>query len=169
MVHQPYRWPYHIFRIALPAIQGAANKAPPPVSYDLFDVKQYQGETLKKYINRFGVQVVKVGTTEEPMIVYTFRKGVCLGLSASQSFATAPELLLRYGVVLWNTSPLRARCARSAQALHPHAREHRRVHNLPGSTRLRREGRTRRGNAHTRRGGPKLGSSRGKPAGEERK
>ncbi|XP_068474811.1 uncharacterized protein [Phaseolus vulgaris] len=49
--------------------------APPPVSYDLFDVKQYQGETLKEYINRFGAQVMKVGTTEEPMIVYAFRKG----------------------------------------------------------------------------------------------
>ncbi len=33
------------------------------LSYDLFDVKQYQGETLKEYINRFGAQVVKVGTT----------------------------------------------------------------------------------------------------------
>jgi len=58
--------------------QYLANRAPPPVSYDLFDVKQYQGETLKEYINRFGAQVVKVGTTEEPMIVYAFRKGVCL-------------------------------------------------------------------------------------------
>ncbi|XP_068492103.1 uncharacterized protein [Phaseolus vulgaris] len=57
--------------------QYLANRAPPPVSYDLFDVKQYQGETLKEYINRFGAQVVKVGTTEEPMIVYAFRKGVC--------------------------------------------------------------------------------------------
>ena len=37
--------------------------------YDLFDVKQYQEETLKEYINRFGAQVVKVSTTEEPMIV----------------------------------------------------------------------------------------------------
>jgi len=34
--------------------QYIANRAPPPVSYDLFDVKQYQGETLKEYINRFG-------------------------------------------------------------------------------------------------------------------
>ncbi|XP_068491979.1 uncharacterized protein [Phaseolus vulgaris] len=57
--------------------QYLANRALPPVSYDLFDVKQYQGETLKEYINRFGAQVVKVGTTEEPMIVYAFRKGVC--------------------------------------------------------------------------------------------
>jgi len=56
--------------------QYLANKAPQPVSYDLFDVKQYQGETLKEYINCFGAQVVKVGTTEEPMIVYAFRKGV---------------------------------------------------------------------------------------------
>ena len=57
--------------------QYLANRAPPPVSYDLFDVKQYQGETLKEYINRFGAQLVKVGTTEEPMIMYAFRKGVC--------------------------------------------------------------------------------------------
>jgi len=45
----------------------------------LFDVKQYQGETLKEYINRFRAKLVKVGTTEEPMIVYVFRKGVCPG------------------------------------------------------------------------------------------
>ena len=56
--------------------QYLANRAPTPVSYDLFDVKQYQGETLKEYINCFGAQVVKVGTTDEPMIVYAFRKGV---------------------------------------------------------------------------------------------
>ncbi|XP_068476843.1 uncharacterized protein [Phaseolus vulgaris] len=60
-------------------VQYLANTVPPPVSYDLFDVKQYQGESLKEYINRFGSQVVKVGTTEEPMIVYAFRKGVCPG------------------------------------------------------------------------------------------
>ncbi|XP_068498344.1 uncharacterized protein [Phaseolus vulgaris] len=57
--------------------QYLANRAPPAVSYDLFDVKQYQGETLKEYISRFGAHVVKVGTKEEPMIVYAFRKGVC--------------------------------------------------------------------------------------------
>jgi len=42
-------------------------------------VKQYQGETLKEYISCFGAQVVKVGTTDEPMIVYALRKGVCPG------------------------------------------------------------------------------------------
>ncbi|XP_068498472.1 uncharacterized protein [Phaseolus vulgaris] len=59
--------------------QYIANQAPPPVSYDLFDVKQYQGETLKEYINRLWAQVVKVGTTKESMIVYAFRKGICPG------------------------------------------------------------------------------------------
>jgi len=42
-------------------------------------VKQYQGETLKEYVSRFGAQVVKVDTTDEPMIVDAFRKGVCPG------------------------------------------------------------------------------------------
>jgi len=56
--------------------QYLANRALVPVSYDLFDVKQFQGETLKEYISRFGAQVVKVGTTDEPMIVFAFRKGV---------------------------------------------------------------------------------------------
>ncbi|XP_068474933.1 uncharacterized protein [Phaseolus vulgaris] len=59
--------------------QYLANRAPAPVPYDLFDMKQFQGEILKEYISSFGAQVVKVGTTEEPMIVYAFRKGVCPG------------------------------------------------------------------------------------------
>ena len=42
-------------------------------------MKQYQGETLKEYISCFGAQVVKVGTIDEPMIVYAFRKGLCSG------------------------------------------------------------------------------------------
>ncbi|XP_068501815.1 uncharacterized protein [Phaseolus vulgaris] len=80
--------------------QYLANRAPTPVSYDLFDVKQYQGETLKEYISRFGAQVVKVGTTDEPMIVYAFRKGVCpgsfsksLNRSRPKTFAELDELV----------------------------------------------------------------------------
>ena len=46
--------------------QYLANRVAPPVSYDLFDVKQYQGETLKEYINRFGAQVVKVSDGNRP-------------------------------------------------------------------------------------------------------
>ena len=33
--------------------QYIANRAPPSNSYDLFDVRQYQGETLKEFVNRF--------------------------------------------------------------------------------------------------------------------
>jgi len=40
--------------------QFIVNSAPPPVSFDLFDVKQYQGEPLKDFLNRFGALVVKL-------------------------------------------------------------------------------------------------------------
>ena len=62
--------------------QYITNRAPSPVSYDFFDVKQYQGETLKEYINRFQPfweTLKEYITTEEPMIVYAFRKGICPG------------------------------------------------------------------------------------------
>ena len=38
--------------------QYIMNKAPPRVSYDLFDIRQYQGESLRDYLNRFGAQMV---------------------------------------------------------------------------------------------------------------
>jgi len=88
--------------------QYLANKAPPPVSYDLFDVKQYQEESLKEYINRFGAKVVKVGTSEEPMIVYTFVKGVWP--VPFGEFATALGLSLNYNIGRWNISLQRERC-----------------------------------------------------------
>ena len=34
--------------------QYITNPAPPPVSYDLFDIRQYQGESLKEFLNLFG-------------------------------------------------------------------------------------------------------------------
>jgi len=127
--------------------QYLANRAPPPVSYDLFDVKQYQGESLKEYINRFGSQVVKVGTSEEPMIVYAFRKGVCPDPFCESIIHNRPRLLLKYGVRQWNISPPKERCARSEPALCPHARGCTRGFNLSGSTKQRREGRSQRGDA----------------------
>jgi len=54
--------------------QYLANRAPPPVSYDLFDVKQYQGETLKEY-----------------MIVYAFKKGVCPGPFCESIICNRPK------------------------------------------------------------------------------
>jgi len=43
--------------------QYLVNRAPPSVSYDLFDVKQYQGESLKEFLHRFGAQVVRLNLT----------------------------------------------------------------------------------------------------------
>ncbi|XP_068504380.1 uncharacterized protein [Phaseolus vulgaris] len=59
--------------------QYIVNKAPPRVSYDLFDVRQYQGESLGDYLNRFGAQMVRSPAKDEEMSVYAFKKGVLPG------------------------------------------------------------------------------------------
>ena len=71
--------------------QYIANRAPPPNSYDLFDVRQYQGETLKEFVNRFGAQVVRVNTTNESMIVNAFRKGISLGPFSESLIRSHPK------------------------------------------------------------------------------
>ncbi|XP_068475296.1 uncharacterized protein [Phaseolus vulgaris] len=49
--------------------QYIVNRAPSVVSYDLFDVRQYQDESLKDYLNRFGAQVgVLPGPFSESLI-----------------------------------------------------------------------------------------------------
>jgi len=68
-----------------------ANRAPPPNSYDLFDVRQYQGETLKEFVNRFGAQVVRVNTTDESMIEHAFRKGISLGPFSESLIRSHPK------------------------------------------------------------------------------
>ncbi|XP_068476733.1 uncharacterized protein [Phaseolus vulgaris] len=55
------------------------NKAPSLVSYDLFDVRQYQGESLKDFLNRFGAQIVRLPGKDEEMFVHAFKKGVLSG------------------------------------------------------------------------------------------
>ena len=55
------------------------NQAPPPVSFDLFDAKQYQGDPLKDFLNRFGALVVKLHTKDEDMMVHAFRRGMLPG------------------------------------------------------------------------------------------
>jgi len=59
--------------------QFIVNQIPPPISFDLFDVKQYQGEPLKDFLNRFGALVVKLHTTNEAMVVHVFRCGILSG------------------------------------------------------------------------------------------
>ena len=39
-------------------------------------MKQYQGEPLKDFLNRFGALVVKLHTKDEAMMVHTIRRGM---------------------------------------------------------------------------------------------
>ena len=59
--------------------QYLINRAPPPISYDVFDIKQYQGESLKEFLNRFGVQVVRLNPKDEAMTMHAFTKGMLQG------------------------------------------------------------------------------------------
>ena len=71
--------------------QYIVNRAPPPNSYDLFDVRQYQGETLKEFVNRLGAQVVKVATKDETMMVHAFWKGICPGPFSESLIRNCPK------------------------------------------------------------------------------
>ena len=59
--------------------QYITNRAPPPVSCDLVDVRQYQGESLKEFLHCFGAQVVRLNLKDEKMMVHAFRKGIVPG------------------------------------------------------------------------------------------
>jgi len=59
--------------------QYIVNKASPLVSYDLFDIRQYQGESLKDFLNRFGARIVRLPGNDEEMFVHAFKKGVLPG------------------------------------------------------------------------------------------
>ena len=59
--------------------QYIANQAPPSISYDLFDIRQYQGDSLKEFLHRFGEQVVRLNLKDERMMVHVFRKGIVPG------------------------------------------------------------------------------------------
>jgi len=59
--------------------QYIVNRAPPVVSYDLFDVPQNQGESLRDYLSRFGAQVVRLPSKDDDMLVHTLKKGVLSG------------------------------------------------------------------------------------------
>ncbi|XP_068498165.1 uncharacterized protein [Phaseolus vulgaris] len=71
--------------------QYIVNKAPAVVSYDLFDVRQYQGESLKDYLNRFGAQVVRLPSKDENMMVHAFKKGVLPGPSSESLIRSHPS------------------------------------------------------------------------------
>jgi len=71
--------------------QYIANWAPPPISYDLFDVRQYQGESLKEFLNRFGAQVVRLNTKDETIMVHAFRKGIVPGPFSESLIKNRPK------------------------------------------------------------------------------
>ena len=59
--------------------QYIANRAPPSIAYDLFNIRQYHGESLKELIHHFGAQVVRLNLKDETMMVHAFRKGIVPG------------------------------------------------------------------------------------------
>ncbi|XP_068503845.1 uncharacterized protein [Phaseolus vulgaris] len=59
--------------------QYFVNWTPPVVSYDLFDVRQNQGESLRDYLCRFGAQVVRLPSKDEDMLVHAFKRGILAG------------------------------------------------------------------------------------------
>ena len=81
--------------------QYIANRAPPPNFYDLFDVRQYHGEMLKEFVNRFGAQVVRLSTKDDSMIIHAFRKGICPGPLSESLIRSRPTTFaeIRHRVV----------------------------------------------------------------------
>jgi len=59
--------------------QFYAKRVTPSVLYDLFNVRQRKGETLKDYLNRFWALTVKLRTHDENVMVFAFEQRVALG------------------------------------------------------------------------------------------
>ena len=59
--------------------QFYANRVKPPVLYDLFNVRQREGETLKYYLNRFWARSLKLRTHDENVMVSAFEQSVAPG------------------------------------------------------------------------------------------
>ena len=96
--------------------QFIVNQAPPPIYYDLFYVKQYQGELLKDFLNRFGALVVKLHTEDENMTVHAFKRGVLLGFFSDSRIRCRQKSSVRSDTKLSPTSLQKKRSQRSAEA-----------------------------------------------------
>ena len=104
--------------------QYIANRAPPPISYDLFDVRQYQGESLKEFFNHFGAQVVRLNTKDETMMVHAFRKGIVPGPFSESLIRNRPKPFGEIRRRAVATLPRREKSMRKARALSLRAHEH---------------------------------------------
>jgi len=75
--------------------QYIANRAPPVVSYDLFDVRQNQGESLRDYLSRFGAMVVRLPSKDEDMLVHAFKEWVLPGPFSESLIRNHPSTIAK--------------------------------------------------------------------------
>ncbi|XP_020211208.1 uncharacterized protein LOC109796017 [Cajanus cajan] len=59
--------------------QFAANKKKPPITSDLFDLRQQREESLKDFLRRFNETAMRVASLDEKMAVIAFQKGLRSG------------------------------------------------------------------------------------------
>jgi len=57
----------------------SVNKVKPPRLYDLFSIRQREGEALKDYLNRFWAVTVRLRTHDEDMMIVAFEQGMAEG------------------------------------------------------------------------------------------
>ncbi|XP_020208747.1 uncharacterized protein LOC109793700 [Cajanus cajan] len=57
----------------------AANKKKPPITSDLFDLRQQREESLKDFLQRFNEVALKIASLDERMAVIAFQKGLRSG------------------------------------------------------------------------------------------
>jgi len=85
--------------------QFIVNQAQPLVSFDLFEIKQRQGESLKDLLNRFEAFTMKLQTLDEALMVHDFGQGVMLGLFNDSLIRNQARTFGRYDDKLSPTSP----------------------------------------------------------------
>ncbi|XP_020235255.1 uncharacterized protein LOC109815074 [Cajanus cajan] len=59
--------------------QFAANKKKPPITSDLFDLKQQREEPLKDFLQRFNEVALRIASLDERMAIIAFQKGLRSG------------------------------------------------------------------------------------------
>ena len=56
--------------------QFFVNQVKPPMLYDLFNVRQWEGDSLKDYLNRLWALIVRLQTHDEDVMVTAFEQGI---------------------------------------------------------------------------------------------
>ncbi|XP_020216723.1 uncharacterized protein LOC109800346 [Cajanus cajan] len=67
--------------------QFAANKKKPPITSDLFDLKQQREESLKDFLQRFNEVALRIASLDERMAVIALKKANCQTMSEVRAFA----------------------------------------------------------------------------------